>query len=234
MIGSLPGENGLPTSHAVVDALVAAGREVAVPDRPHTLCCGMAFSSKAYFEAAREAAARTAEALWTATREGRDPVVTDASPCAYTLSDLVAEAARARGRALRTYDFAAYWAREVLPALPAAPRLPGPAVLHPTCSSVKGGILADVLAVARAHAEEVIVPPAAECCGFAGDRGFLFPELTASATRREADEVRALAAAVPVSGYYSTARTCEIGLSRATGRPYRSIAHLVRDAMRRG
>ena len=38
-------------------------------------------------------------------------------------------------------------------------------------------------------------------------------------------------AAGPGVGYYSTCRTCEIGMSRAVGRPYRSLVHLVREAL---
>jgi len=102
-------------------------------------------------------------------------------------------------------------------------------VLHPTCTLVKTGGLPDLLAVARAHAETVVVPESAECCGFAGDRGFLVPELTASATAAEAEEVRRTAPGA--SGFYSTCRTCEIGMTRAVGRPYRSLVHLVRQAV---
>ena len=83
--------------------------------------------------------------------------------------------------------------------------------------------------MARACAEDVTVPPGAGCCGFAGDRGFLFPELTASATRLEAGEARAAGAA----GHWSSSRTCEAGLSRATGARYRSFVHLVERATRR-
>ena len=50
---------------------------------------------------------------------------------------------------------------------------------------------------ARARARCVVLPPGAECCGFAGDRGFLVPELTASATAREAAEVRGLLDGAP-------------------------------------
>ena len=103
-------------------------------------------------------------------------------------------------------------------------------MLHPTCTLVKLGALPDLLAVARAHSEEVVVPPGAECCGFAGDRGFVVPELTRAATAREAAEVRALDGGAGV-GRYSTCRTCEIGMARAVGRPYTSIVHLVREAL---
>jgi D-lactate dehydrogenase len=56
------------------------------------------------------------------------------------------------------------------------------------------------------------------------------PELTRSATAREAGEVRAMDGG-PSTGLYSTCRTCEIGMSRAVGRPYGSIVHLVHEAM---
>jgi D-lactate dehydrogenase len=127
-------------------------------------------------------------------------------------------------------DFPAFWSAAVLPSRPSPRRRPGTAVLHPTCTLVKTGGLADLLRVARAHSEAVVVPPGAECCGFAGDRGFLVPELTASATAREAAEVRELASG-PGVGFYSTCRTCEIGMSRAAGRPYLSLVHLVREAL---
>jgi len=117
----------------------------------------------------------------------------------------------------------------------------------------------DLLAVARAHAEEVEVPRSAECCGFAGDKGFLVPELTQSATAVEAAEIRdrlerhARGSSVsprstttdsttlranldqPAGGgaVYSTCRTCEIGMSRAVGQPVRGIAHLVLEALER-
>ena len=35
----------------------------------------------------------------------------------------------------------------------------------------------------------------------------------------------------PGAGFYSTCRTCEIGMSRAVGRPYLSLVHLVREAL---
>ena len=72
------------------------------------------------------------------------------------------------------------------------------------------------------------MPVQAGCCGFAGDRGFLFPELTASATRREATEVMG----GQHDGYYSSSRTCEIGMTRATGRIYRSFLYLLEEATR--
>ncbi len=82
--------------------------------------------------------------------------------------------------------------------------------------------------LAGACAEEVVVPADAGCCAFAGDRGMLHPELTASATAREAAEVTAR----PFDAHLSANRTCEIGMDRATGRTYRSALIALERATR--
>ena len=100
--------------------------------------------------------------------------------------------------------------------------------LHPVCSVTKMGIGAKLEDIARACSEQVTVPVDAGCCGFAGDRGFLFPELTQSATRHEASEVKSK----QPDECYSSSRTCEIGMTRATGEVYRSFMYLVEKATR--
>ena len=100
--------------------------------------------------------------------------------------------------------------------------------LHPVCSVTKMGLGAKLEAIARACSQQVIVPMDAGCCAFAGDRGFLFPELTRSATKNEAAEVRNL----HPEECYSSSRTCEIGMTRATGQIYRSYLYLLEKATR--
>jgi D-lactate dehydrogenase len=78
-------------------------------------------------------------------------------------------------------------------------------------------------AIAAALADEVQVPLVATCCGFAGDRGFLHPELTEAATIAEAGEV----AQGHFDAHLCSNRTCEIGMQRATGAPYSSVAQLL-------
>ena len=67
--------------------------------------------------------------------------------------------------------------------------------------------------VAAAVAESVTVPDTWGCCGFAGDRGMLHPELTASATHAQAAEL----AEGTFDAFASCNRTCELGMTRATG-----------------
>jgi D-lactate dehydrogenase len=102
------------------------------------------------------------------------------------------------------------------------------AAVHPTCSTTRLGTTPDLLALAAALAEEVRVPDSWACCGFAGDRGMLHPELTASATRTQAEEVRAMGADV----HLSSNRTCELGMTRATGSAYRHVLEVLEEATR--
>jgi len=102
--------------------------------------------------------------------------------------------------------------------------------LHPVCSTVKMGIDGLLAEVVAPFCSSAVVPPGAGCCGFAGDRGFLVPELTAAATATEAREIHSGA----FEGFYSSSRTCELGLTRATGRPYRSFWYLLEEASRPG
>jgi D-lactate dehydrogenase len=90
------------------------------------------------------------------------------------------------------------------------------------------GIGAKIEAVARACSDSVLMPADAGCCAFAGDRGFILPELTKAATRLEAAEVKAKR----VDECYSSSRTCEIGMTRATGQVYRSYMYLLEKATR--
>ncbi len=103
-------------------------------------------------------------------------------------------------------------------------------MLHPTCSSAQLGIDADLRAIADAVADRVEVPLDWSCCGFAGDRGLLHPELTAAATAREAAEV----VAGDHDAYASLNRTCELGLTRATGHEYEHILQQLERATRSG
>jgi D-lactate dehydrogenase len=97
--------------------------------------------------------------------------------------------------------------------------------LHPTCSSARMGVNPSLGRVAAAAAREVHVPAEWQCCAFAGDRGMLHPELTASATEREAAEVQTAGS----SAHASLNRTCELGMTRATGRPYRHVIEVLAD-----
>ncbi|MFF3513188.1 FAD-binding and (Fe-S)-binding domain-containing protein [Streptomyces sp. NPDC002573] len=205
-----------------------AGVPVSVPDELSSLCCGTPWQSKGYTAGHRTMAARTLQTLWDASDGGRLPVVCDASSCTHgleQLADALPESDRARFTALRFVDSVVFTAEHILPALP-APRRLGSLALHPTCSTVHLGIDASLRAVAAAVSAEVTVPDSWGCCAFAGDRGLLHPEVTAAATAAQAAEITA----GDFDAYASCNRTCEMGMTRATGRPYRHVLELLDEA----
>jgi D-lactate dehydrogenase len=94
--------------------------------------------------------------------------------------------------------------------------------VHITCSSRKMGLEPAFREVAGALAPQAIFPEEIWCCGWAGDRGFNFPELTASALA----PLRASLQGRCTAGY-SNSRTCEIGLSQHSGIYYKSFFYLL-------
>jgi D-lactate dehydrogenase len=215
---------------SVPEALVAvsarAGRPVWIPDDVRGRCCGMPWHSKGFRAGAEHKANEVVEALWDWSDEGTLPVITDATSCAGGLVDdvepFLSEANRERHDKLRILDSIDWIHDHLLPNLELPARL-GSATVHPPCSARHLGLVPKLEAIAGALADDVHVPLVATCCGFAGDRGFLHPELTESATRTEAREV----AQGRFDAHLCSNRTCEIGMQRATGAPYASVAQVL-------
>jgi D-lactate dehydrogenase len=224
-IGTLfgPTKDGPGVGSAFLQLCRRADVDVATPGPIAGLCCGTPWKSKGFTEGWAEMRDRVLPELWTASDSGRLPIVCDAASCTEGLERLAAGAADHFSR-LRFVDAVAFIDEQVLPRLNVTGRLASLA-LHPTCSSTQLGTNDALLRIGSAVAEEVVVPEGWGCCGFAGDRGLLHPELTAAATAREAASVRERT----FSAYASTNRTCELGLTRATGRPYRHILEVLHD-----
>jgi D-lactate dehydrogenase len=223
-VGSMFGpEPGYPGVTAALLALCErAGVEVVIPDGIADACCGTPFASKGMSTAHGQVRDRMQAWLWQATDRGRLPVVVDAASCTEGLTGLLDGVQATYGRPVTVIDAITFTRDTVLPRLPqveGVSRLPS-LVVHPTCSTTRLGVTADLLAVAGTIADTVEVPADWGCCGFAGDRGLLHPELTASATATQAAQVRDIDA----PAHASANRTCEIGMTRATDRPY---AHVV-------
>ena len=171
-------------------------------------------------------AKRVVAALRDSTRDGELVVVSDASSCTEGFAHILHDA----GLDYRTEDAVAFVERVILPQLGAVMPLVDSLVLHPTCSSTQMGLNPALAALADAVATDVRTPDAWGCCGFAGDRGMLHPELTASATAAEAAEV----AGIGAQAHASCNRTCEVGMTRATGSEYRHVLELLEEATRPG
>jgi D-lactate dehydrogenase len=233
MFGRSKDDPGKSLPEAMVEVSARAGKPVWIPPDIAGTCCSVPWSSKGYKDAHHFKANQTVERLWRWTGGGTLPLITDASSCGHGLMDfgdgVLTEENAARHSELTIVD-SVQWAEEfLLPGLEVT-RKAESVTVHPTCSGRHLGLERSLTRIAGALAERVEVPDTATCCGFAGDRGLLHPELTASATAEEAAEVKAN----PTDRHISSNRTCEVGLERATGEPYGSFIYLLEETTRPG
>ncbi|MFD3333634.1 FAD-binding and (Fe-S)-binding domain-containing protein [Streptomyces sp. NPDC058700] len=231
IFGGTDGDRGTSLPEAVVAVSARAGRPVWIPDDVTGTCCATIWHSKGYRRGNELMANRIVEAAWGWTAGGTLPLVVDASSCtlgiAHEVVPYLTEDNRALHAEMTVVDSLVWAADELLPRLDVRRRV-GSAVVHPTCSMRHLGDEEKLTVLAEACAEEVVVPADAGCCAFAGDRGMLHPELTASATAREAAEVTARR----FDAHLSANRMCEIGMERATGRDYGSVLLALERATR--
>jgi D-lactate dehydrogenase len=220
--GSSP---GIPARPSVPYALVAisqrAGLPVWIPDGVVGSCCGLPWSSKGFERGHGQMAAATAASLRRWVGDSGLPVVIDATSCAH---ELIEDGAADGLRILDSID----WVHDhVLDRLEVSRKLGGVAV-HPSCSARHLRLDGKLAAIASRMSDDVVVPAATGCCGMAGDRGVLHPELPASALRDVAAELdgRAFDACI------SSNRTCEIALQDVTGLPYASFVLALEELTR--
>jgi D-lactate dehydrogenase len=220
-------------AEALVEVSARAGLPVWIPAEVVGSCCGLPWSSKGFGDAHRHKANEMIERLWRWSGEGELPVVIDAASCTHAVAEpgegVLSEANAERLAELRILDSVAWAHDRLLPQLEVARKV-GSATVHPTCATRQMGLAPRLRALANALAEEVYVAPSATCCGFAGDRGFSHPELTAAATAEQAAELSGR----DFDAYLSSNRTCEIGLGRATGESYESFVFLLEELTRSG
>jgi D-lactate dehydrogenase len=231
IFGRNPGQQRHPSlPQALVEVSARAGKPLWIPADVAGKCCSTPWSSKGYNRGHRWMAAATCDALWEWSAHGTLPVVIDAASCTNGLLDDVRNYLDpdrlARLEQITLLDSIA-WCESLLPALTVTRRLER-AAAHPTCSMAHMGLAKNFERLAGHLADEVVVPVGTTCCGTAGDRGLLHPELVVSATRDE----KAGLDETPAQAYLCANRTCEMGLRQATGRPYESFVFLLEELTR--
>ena len=198
----------------LVQLLTKAGFEVIYPENLNNLCCGMAFLSKGYTEAGVKKSKDLETALIQATDNGKYPVLCDMSPCLFTMKENMEEK-------LRLYEPVEFILEHLIPWLEITP-LQETITVFPVCSMKKMGLERKLTELAQICASKVVIPET-NCCGFAGDRGFSFPELN----KHGLIDLKNQLTSEDILNGYSTSRTCEIGLSLHTGISHQSIVYLV-------
>ncbi len=214
---SIAGEKQL--GEVILDLLARAGYAPILPEGFDSLCCGQMLASKGMAEEADGMSKSLEAALMKASQNGKYPVIMDASTCSARMQKYLA------GR-LKLYDFHEFAHDALLPRL-MIEKQPGPIALHVNCSVRKAGADAKLKTLLAACVEQIVEPAGVTCCGFAGDRGFVVPELNRHALRHIHKDLPANCACG-----VSTNRTCEIGLTAETGINYQSIAYLLEKCSR--
>jgi D-lactate dehydrogenase len=216
-----PADGGVGVQLSFEALCEKAGLTLAVPEEISSLCCGTPWSSKGIPDGYEAMKAKVLPVIRQATDNGRLPVVCDASSCTEGFKHMIETDPEMH---IEVIDAVAFVAKHVLPVLGEYTKIDS-LTIHQTCSSTQMGLNPDLVAVSKAVAETVNVPVNTGCCAFAGDRGMLHPELTYAATRPEAAEVEQLDA----SAHASCNRTCELGMTRATGKQYRHVLELLAE-----
>lgn len=230
--GADRGDDAAGATAALLALCERAGVTLIVPEGIDGLCCGTPWKSKGHtagYASMRERV-RTAVAGMRSDAELDDviaslPIVSDAASCTEGFAGLL------RGTdTARVIDSVTFVAETLLPRLTVL-HPQGRVAVHPTCSTEDLGATGALVAIARAAATEAVVPEAWGCCAFAGDRGMLHPELTAAATADEVADLKRLSAeGGDFDHAVSANRTCELGMSRATGMPYIHVLELLNRA----
>lgn len=206
----------LEATRVTAAILEAAGYQIVYPENMDKLCCGMLFSSKGYVEAGKIASEALEEALMKASDGGAIPVLCDMTPCLYTMKSNMEKTP------LKLYEPSEFIDRFVLDRLKIE-KVDERVAVFAVCSSKKMAVDSHLVSVARACAREVTFVDS-NCCGFAGDRGFFFPELNEHGLRNLKAQTEGC------DSGYAVSRTCEVGLSRNSGLVFKSIVYLVAKA----
>ena len=200
----------------VIQLMAKAGYEVIFPEGMEKMCCGQIWESKGMLDIADRKSAELEEALWKASEQGKYPVLCAQSPCLHRMKKVM--------KKMKLYEPAEFIMEYLVPRLDFHP-IDRHIALHLTCSTRQMGVDKDMIALAKLCSNNVFLPEGVGCCGFAGDRGFTFPELNKYGLRKLRPQIEKNHIEVG----YSNSRTCEIGLETNTGIPYMSIVYLVNE-----
>ncbi len=200
----------------VVESLLKKGKyNIIYPNNDKSLCCGVPFESKGFKKEADESLQALLLELFEASNYGEYPIICDNSPCTYRIVQNL------KDFNLKVYEPIEFSLEFLVPNLK-IDQTDEPIVLHTTCSAKKMGLDDKFKDLAHQLSSDVTVPENINCCGFAGDRGFNFPELNKSALAGLKPQLKP-----DIKRGFSTSKTCEIGLSHHSQREYNSILYLL-------
>lgn len=208
------GKDEVELTKKTEELLIRAGYSIIYPNNINHLCCGMSFTSKGFKEEGFRKRKELENALYEASNHGEIPVLFDMSPCFYTFMEGF------KRQDMKVYDPIEFMYEHVMPKLEVKSKKKE-VVIFPVCSVKKIAMEEKLYELSLLCAEKVITVES-NCCGFAGDRGFTYPELNKHGLRNMKQQLPK-----NLTVGYSTSRTCEIGLSEYSKANFKSIFYLI-------
>ncbi|MCR2064273.1 (Fe-S)-binding protein [Campylobacter helveticus] len=150
------------------------------------------------------------------SENGKIPLVCDHSACG-------AELLLKLDKRLKIFDMSEFVEKEILKYLNIKP-LEEDIGIYAVCSSKKYGFDTSLRKIASLCTKgKVYEHKNTHCCGFAGDKGFMKPELNMSAL----NDFEKFFKNLKIKRFYSSSSTCEIGLSDKTKNSWQHLIYLV-------
>ncbi|MCY2976942.1 MAG: FAD-binding and (Fe-S)-binding domain-containing protein [Planctomycetota bacterium] len=224
------------TGDALLRVCNRANVRICLPKNVLGSCCGQAFSSKGYRDAAVQKQSEFIQRAWAWSDAGRLPLVMDLGSCsAFILEGLPGLSTEDRSKLLKlqildSIDFAA---DVLLPKLTVRKSL-SVIALHSICANQKKSKQSHssweekLKRIGDACSTNVIYPHEGKCCGMGGDRGFAVPELANASTATVAKTMQEASCDVG----FTSARSCAIGLAASSATTWASIFHLLDECSR--
>lgn len=196
---------------------------VVYPQNLSNLCCGKAY--KDYPQSAKLKRKEVYRALESSVKELQSKgveqihIVCDHSACSYELKNGLKEL----DSTLTILDMPECIESTLLPRLHITP-LDEDIALYAMCATRKGKWDKSLESIAKTCTNgEVIVHSKTQCCGFAGNKGFICSELNASALRELSEFYKDR----KLRFGFSSSSTCEIGLNDKTNITWQNLIYLV-------
>lgn len=200
-----------------------AGVSVVYPQNLSNLCCGKAY--KDYPQSAELKRKEVYRALDSSVKELQSKgveqihIVCDHSACSYELKSGLQEL----DSTLTILDMPEFIESTLLPRLTITP-LDEDIALYAMCATRKGKWDKSLESIAKTCTNgEVIIHSKTQCCGFAGNKGFICSELNASALRELSEFYKDRKLRLG----FSSSSTCEIGLNDKTNITWQNLLYLV-------
>lgn len=200
-----------------------AGVSVVYPQNLSNLCCGKAY--KDYPQSAELKCKEVYRALDSSVEELQGKgveqihIVCDHSACSYELKSGLQEL----DSTLTILDMPEFIESTLLPRLTITP-LDEDIALYAMCATRKGKWDKSLESIAKTCTNgEVIIHSKTQCCGFAGNKGFICSELNASALRELSEFYKDRKLRLG----FSSSSTCEIGLNDKTNITWQNLLYLV-------